>query len=131
MKSQNQEIIEDENISELTNTVREVDQIQENKSPETASTLPIKSQVNYTILLREIKSIETDMKKLQETGIIQINPLKKPKSKGQKVSKSNNINYNKLKMDHQKNIQSREIAGNPFSSTLRPVELGHCVAQFI
>ena len=87
MKSQNQEIIEDENISELTNTVREVDQIQENKSPETASTLPIKSQVNETILLREIKSIETDMKKLQETGIIQINPLKKPKSKGQIVRK--------------------------------------------
>jgi hypothetical protein len=27
-------------------------------------------------------------------------------------------------MDHQKNIQSREIAGNPFSATLRPIELG-------
>ena len=36
------------------------------------------------------------MKKLQETGIIQINPLKKPKSKGQIVRKSNNINYNKI-----------------------------------
>ena len=40
-----------------------------------------------------------------------------------KLNEYNNQQY-KLKMDHQKNIQSREIAGNPFSATLRPIELG-------
>ena len=49
MKLLNQDITENENISVLTNTIREVDQNQEINSPETGSTLPIKSQATDII----------------------------------------------------------------------------------
>ena len=47
-----------------------------------------------------------------------------------KLNEYNNQQY-KLKMDHQKNIQSREIAGNPFSANFKTNRTWLCVAQFI